>query len=60
MIQVNDIVIVSGVCIVIGMFNGSFKYIYQYDFGVVVICEVIVCVGIVLQDIDEMIVGNVG
>ncbi|WP_130835724.1 thiolase family protein [[Erwinia] mediterraneensis] len=60
MTQANDIVIVSGVRTAIGGFNGSLKHTHQHDLGAAVIREAVARAGISPQDVDEVIVGNVG
>lgn len=53
------VVIVNGVCMSMGGFQGVFVFVIVIELGVVVICEVVVCVGIVLQDVEEVIMGCV-
>ncbi|PKH25233.1 acetyl-CoA C-acyltransferase [Enterobacterales bacterium CwR94] len=60
MTQANDIVIVSGVRTAIGGFNGSLKHTHQHDLGAAVIREAVARAGIAPQEVDEVIVGNVG
>lgn len=60
MTQANDIVIVSGVRTAIGGFNGSLKHTHQHDLGAAVIREAVARAGLSPQDVDEVIVGNVG
>lgn len=58
--QANDIVIVSGVRTAIGTMGGSFANTHQHDLGAAVIREAVKRAGIAPEDIDEVIVGNVG
>lgn len=58
--QANDIVIVSGVRTAIGTMGGSFANTHQHDLGAVVIREAVKRAGIAPEDVDEVIVGNVG
>lgn len=58
--QANDIVIVSGVRTAIGSFGGSFKDTHQHDLAAAVIREAVTRAGITPQQVDEVIVGNVG
>lgn len=56
----NDIVIVSGVRTAIGTMGGSFASTHQHDLGAEVIREAVKRAGIAPEDVDEVIVGNVG
>ncbi|WP_024558987.1 thiolase family protein [Franconibacter pulveris 1160] len=56
----NDIVIVSGVRTAIGAFNGSFAHTHQHDLGAAVIREAVARAGIAPEEVDEVVVGNVG
>lgn len=56
----NDIVIVSGVRTAIGTMGGSFADTHQHDLGAAVIREAVLRAGIAPEDVDEVIVGNVG
>ncbi|MEQ4674734.1 thiolase family protein [Providencia vermicola] len=56
----NDIVIVSGVRTAIGTMGGSFANTHQHDLGAEVIREAVKRAGIAPEDVDEVIVGNVG
>ncbi|EJD6049139.1 thiolase family protein [Providencia rettgeri] len=58
--QANDIVIVSGVRTAIGTMGGSFANTHQHDLGAAVIREAVKRAGIAPEDVDEVIVGNVG
>ncbi|MCK9789947.1 thiolase family protein [Providencia sp. CIM-Carb-044] len=58
--QANDIVIVSGVRTAIGTMGRSFANTHQHDLGAVVIREAVKRAGIAPEDVDEVIVGNVG
>lgn len=58
--QANDIVIVSGVRTAIAGFAGSFKHVHQHDLAAAVIREAVSRAGIAPQQVDEVIVGNVG
>ncbi|MDJ1653755.1 thiolase family protein [Raoultella sp. Ech2A] len=60
MAQANDIVIVSGVRTAIGTFNGSLKHTHQHDLGAATIREAVQRAGLAPQEVDEVIVGNVG
>lgn len=56
----NDIVVVSGVRTAIGTMGGSFKDVHQHDLGAAVIREAVVRAGLKPEQIDEVVVGNVG
>ncbi|GKX55453.1 acetyl-CoA acetyltransferase [Leminorella grimontii] len=56
----NDIVVVSGVRTAIGTMGGSFKDIHQHDLGAAVIREAVQRAGLKPEQIDEVVVGNVG
>lgn len=56
----NDIVIVSGVRTAIGTMGGSFKEVHQHDLGAAVIREAVKRAGLKPEQIDEVVVGNVG
>nr|WP_314266314.1 thiolase family protein [uncultured Moellerella sp.] len=56
----NDIVIVSGVRTAIGTMGGSFADTHQHDLGAAVIREAVLRAGIAPEDVNEVIVGNVG
>ena len=58
--QANDIVIVSGVRTAIGTMRGSFANTHQHDLGAAVIREAVKRAGIAPEDVNEVIVGNVG
>ncbi|EKT58861.1 MULTISPECIES: thiolase family protein [Providencia] len=58
--QANDIVIVSGVRTAIGTMGGSFANTHQHDLGAAVIREAVKRAGIAPEDVNEVIVGNVG
>lgn len=58
--QANDIVVVSGVRTAIGTFGGSFKDVHQHDLGAAVIREAVKRAGISPEQVDEVVVGNVG
>lgn len=55
-----DIVIVSGARTAVGTMGGSLKDIHQADLGALVIKEAVKRVGLEGNQIDEVIVGNVG
>jgi len=55
-----DVVIVSGVRTAIGTMGGTLKDFHQHDLGAAVIKEAVSRSGVEIQDIDEVIVGNVG
>jgi acetyl-CoA C-acetyltransferase len=57
---VEDIVIVSGARTAVGTMGGSLKDIHQADLGALVIKEAVKRVGLEGNQIDEVIVGNVG
>ncbi len=54
------VVIVSGVRTAIGTMAGTLKDFHQHDLGAAVIKEAVSRSGVEMQDIDEVIVGNVG
>ncbi|WP_142524036.1 thiolase family protein [Raoultella ornithinolytica] len=56
----SDIVIVSGVRTAIGTMGGSFATTHQHDLGAAVIRESVKRAGIKPEEVDEVIVGNVG
>lgn len=56
----NDIVVVSGVRTAIGTMGGSFKEVHQHDLGAAVIREAVKRAGLKPEQIDEVVVGNVG
>lgn len=55
-----DIVVISGARTAIGTLGGSFKDVHQHDLGAIVIKEVIKRAQIQPEQVDEVIVGNVG
>lgn len=56
----HDIVVVSGVRTAIGTMGGSFKDTHQHDLGAAVIKEAVKRAGLAPNQIDEVVVGNVG
>lgn len=56
----NDIVVVSGVRTAIGTMGGSLKDYHQHDLGAAVIKEAVARAGLQPEQIDEVVVGNVG
>ncbi|OYP55994.1 acetyl-CoA acetyltransferase, partial [Lachnotalea glycerini] len=55
-----DVVIVSGVRLPDGAFGGSLKDISAIDMGAMVVSEAVKRAGIKPEDVDEVIVGQVG
>jgi acetyl-CoA C-acetyltransferase len=55
-----DVVVVSGVRTAIGTMGGTLKDFHQHDLGAAVIKEAVVRSGVKAEDVDEVIVGNVG
>jgi acetyl-CoA C-acetyltransferase len=55
-----DVVVVSGVRSAVGTMNGSLKDIHQADLGGLIYKEAAKRAGISPEDVDEVIVGNVG
>ncbi|PXV91627.1 acetyl-CoA C-acetyltransferase [Lachnotalea glycerini] len=55
-----DVVIVSGVRLPVGAFGGSLKDISAIDMGAMVVSEAVKRAGIKPEDVDEVIVGQVG
>ena len=55
-----EVVIVSGARTAIGTMNGSLKDIHQADLGAIVCKEAVSRAGIRSEDVQEVIVGNVG
>lgn len=56
----NDIVVISGVRTAIGTMGGSLKDYHQHDLGAAVIREAVIRAGLKPEQIDEVVVGNVG
>lgn len=57
--MVCEVVVVSGVCIVIGIFGGSLKDVVLCELGVFVVCEVLVCVGVKGEEVGYVVFGYV-
>lgn len=55
-----EVVIVSGVRLPVGSFGGSLKDISAIDMGAMVVREAVLRAGIRPEDVDEVIVGQVG
>lgn len=55
-----DVVIVGGARTAIGTMGGSLQDVHQADLGAIVYAEAVKRAGIELDDVDEVIVGNVG
>lgn len=54
-----NVVIVFVVCIVVGFFGGFFVNIVVYDLGVMVFEVIVECVGVVKEEVFEIIFGQV-
>lgn len=55
-----EVVIVSGVRLPVGSFGGSLKTVSPIDMGAMVVKEAVKRAGISPDDVDEVIVGQVG
>ncbi|MGN1142050.1 MAG: thiolase family protein [Oliverpabstia sp.] len=60
MSELKDVVIVSGVRLPVGSFGGSLKDVSAIDMGAMVVKEAVKRAGITPEDVDEVIVGQVG
>ena len=55
-----DVVVVSGVRLPVGSYGGSLKDISAIDMGAMVVKEAVKRAGIQPEDVDEVIIGQVG
>ena len=55
-----DVVVVSGVRLPVGSYGGSLKDISAIDMGAMVVKEAVKRAGIRPEDVDEVIIGQVG
>ncbi|HJA12293.1 MAG TPA: thiolase family protein [Candidatus Mediterraneibacter merdipullorum] len=60
MVGLKDVVIVSAARTAVGSFGGSLKTMSAIDLGAVVVAEAVKRAGISPDDVDEVIIGNVG
>ncbi len=60
MSELKDVVIVSGVRLPVGSFGGSLKSLSAIDMGAMVVKEAVNRAGIKPEDVNEVIVGQVG
>ncbi|MDO4322517.1 MAG: thiolase family protein [Lachnospiraceae bacterium] len=60
MSEFKDVVIVSGVRLPVGSYGGSLKSVSAIDMGAMVVKEAVNRAGIKPEDVDEVIVGQVG
>ena len=60
MSTLKDVVIVSGVRLPVGKFGGSLKGISTIDMGAMVVKEAVKRAGIRPEDVDEVVIGEVG
>lgn len=58
--RLKDVVIVSAARTPVGVFGGSLKNVSAIDMGALVVAEAIKRAGIAPDDVDEVIIGNVG
>lgn len=60
MSELKEVIIVSGVRLPVGSFGGSLKNMSAIDMGALVVAEAVKRAGIHPEDIDEVIIGQVG
>lgn len=60
MSKLKDVVIVSGARTPVGSFGGSLRTVSAIDMGALVVAEAVKRAGITPDDVDEVIIGNVG
>lgn len=60
MLDLKEVVIVSGARTPVGVFGGSLKDVQAIDLGALVVKEAVKRAGIKITDVDEVIVGQVG
>ncbi|MGF7009785.1 acetyl-CoA C-acetyltransferase [Lachnospiraceae bacterium PF1-21] len=58
--ELKEVVIVSGVRLPVGSFGGGLKSLSAIDMGAMVVKEAVVRAGIKPDDVDEVIIGQVG